>query len=205
MYSAGVGEDISFDLHLQSLYDCTILLIDPTIRAKIHFQEILKYYSTNNWKFSGDIQKDYKKSIKALNVDFSKIKYIPFGIWDSIDELKFFKQKKQKNVSQSLIKNMFSSDYDIIHTTTIKDLMAQENHHHIDLLKLDIEGAEVKVLNNMLDSEIYPTYLCIEFDLMLKGKDLGEETVKTISKLKKVGYKELINDNLNITYFYQGK
>jgi phenolic acid decarboxylase len=57
----------------------------------------------------------------------------------------------------------------------------------------------------MLDSEIYPTYLCIEFDLMLKGKDLGEETVKTISKLKKVGYKELINDNLNITYFYQGK
>ena len=203
MYSAGVGEDISFDLHLQSLYDCTILLIDPTIRAKIHFQEILKYYSTNNWKFSGDIQKDYKKSIKALNVDFSKIKYIPFGIWDSIDELKFFKQKKQKNVSQSLIKNMFSSDYDIIHTTTIKDLMAQENHHHIDLLKLDIEGAEVKVLNNMLDSEIYPTYLCIEFDLMLKGKDLGEETVKTISRLKNSGYIELINDNLNITFYYE--
>ena len=99
---------------------------------------------------------------------------------------------------------MFSSDYDIVPTTTVKDLMAQESHHHIDLLKLDIEGAEVKVLNNMLDSEIYPRYLCVEFDLMLKGKDHEDETVNIIGRLKSSGYKELKNDDLNMTYFHQG-
>ena len=36
IYSGGVGEDISFDL-LSDKYNCNILLIDPTKRAKIHY------------------------------------------------------------------------------------------------------------------------------------------------------------------------
>ena len=99
---------------------------------------------------------------------------------------------------------MFSSDYDIVHTKTLKDIMVENHHSHIDLLKLDIEGAEVRVLKNMLDSKIYPKYLCIEFDLMLKGIDHGHETLSIIDKLKNCGYKELKNDDLNITYIYQG-
>ena len=204
IYSAGVGEDISFDLHLQSIYDCSIFLIDPTARSKVHYKEILNYFSTNNWKFSGNLQADYENSISRLDIDSSKLKYISFGLWDSIDELKFFKQKNQNNVSQSLINNMFSSDYDIVHTKTLKDIMEENHHSHIDLLKLDIEGAEVRVLKNMLDSKIYPKYLCIEFDLMLKGIDHGHETISIIDKLKNSGYKELKNDDLNITYIHQG-
>ena len=99
---------------------------------------------------------------------------------------------------------MFSSDYDIVHTKTLEDIMEENHHSHIDLLKLDIEGAEVRVLKNMLDSKIYPKYLCIEFDLMLKGIDHGNETVSIIDKLKNCGYIELKNDDLNITYIYQG-
>jgi hypothetical protein len=81
--------------------------------------------------------------------------------------------------------------------------MNQEKHSHIDLLKIDIEGAELRVLNNMLNDKIYPTYLCVEFDLKLKGKDLGKETKQTISRLKDEGYKELINKNLNITFYHK--
>ena len=55
----------------------------------------------------------------------------------------------------------------------------------------------------MLDDQIYPNYLCVEFDLKLKGKDKDNETEKTISRLKNSGYIELINDNLNITFYYE--
>lgn len=65
--------------------------------------------------------------------------------------------------------------------------MKEFGHTKIDLLKLDIEGAEIVVLNHMLDQKIYPTYLCIEFDLLLKGKDPEEETKTLILRLMKLG------------------
>jgi len=54
--------------------------------------------------------------------------------------------------------------------------MKQYGHTHIDLLKLDIEGAEIETVNQMLDDKIYPTYILIEFDLLLKNKDDNNDT-----------------------------
>jgi len=71
--------------------------------------------------------------------------------------------------------------------------------HYIDLLKLDIEGAEIKVINQMLDDHIYPTYLLVEFDLFLQNKDKNKETYKILERLKQY-YEILKNDNYNITF-----
>jgi hypothetical protein len=70
------------------------------------------------------------------------------------------------------------------------------------LLKLDIEGAENIVLEQMLDDNIYPKYLCIEFDLLMKNKDNNNSTKNIIDRLLNQGYKIIINDNLNITFEY---
>ena len=80
--------------------------------------------------------------------------------------------------------------------------MERFGHKHIDLLKLDIEGSEVKVLNNMLDDGIHPRFLCIEFDLLIKGKDTYGKTQKLANRLGSLGYQILVNDNLNITFKY---
>jgi FkbM family methyltransferase len=205
VYSAGVGEDISFDLQIQSLYGCFIFLIDPTLRSIVHYKEIKKYYKSKIWMsgFSGNIQKDYRKNIKNLDVDFSKIEYISKGLWNKKSRLKFYRQNKEKNVSQTLIDNMFGTHYDLVQTLTIGDIMLEKKHKKIDLLKLDIEGAEIKVLENMLKDNIYPKHLCIEFDLALKGKDKKGDTKKVISKLESLGYKKIIDDNLNVTFSFQ--
>lgn len=45
IYSVGAGEDISFDLHIQSKYKSNIVIVDPTARAIKHFEEIKAYFN----------------------------------------------------------------------------------------------------------------------------------------------------------------
>jgi hypothetical protein len=61
--------------------------------------------------------------------------------------------------------------------------MQQCGHKHIDLLKIDIEGAEYQVIENMLQDQIFPRILCIEFHAT---KQFNKET--TINTLKQAGY-----------------
>lgn len=200
IYSGGAGEDISFDLKLQDKYNCWVVIIDPTKRAIKHYEEVKKFYNNNNFKFTGNIQKDYIQNIKNLNIDFNKIIFLDMGLYNKKDLLKFYKQDNSNYVSQSLEINMFGNNYDVVKVDTIKNIMNQLNHNNIDLLKLDIEGSECDVLDKMLDDNILPKYLCIEFDLLLKNKDFNKKTEKIGQRLQSFGYKILKNDNLNITF-----
>jgi FkbM family methyltransferase len=199
VYSIGVGEDISFDILLSDKYNCNIYLIDPTIRAKIHYNESINYF-LNNTKFTGNIQSDYYQQINKKKPNFNKIYYIDIGVWDKKDTLKFYKQYNKNHVSQTLIDGMYGHEYDIVNVDTIKNIMTNLNHTNIDLLKLDIEGSEINVLDKMLDDEIYPNYLCVEFDLKLKNKDIKNLTEKLIERLNRCGYTILVNEELNITF-----
>lgn len=202
VYSGGVGEDISFDLLLHSKYNCNIFLIDPTQKAINHFNETKLYYH-DNINFTGNIQPDYYLNISNLKPNFSKFTYINVGLWNKKEQLRFYKQNNPNYVSQSLIKNMFTLNYDIVEVNTIKNIMNEYNHNHIDLLKLDIEGAEINVLNKMFDDNIHPTYILCEFDLLLKNKDINLDTNKLIDRMiNHENYKILKNDNLNITFQY---
>jgi FkbM family methyltransferase len=200
VYSGGAGEDISFDLNLQDKYNCWIIIIDPTKRAKTHYKEVQQFYKDNNFKFTGDIQKDYIQNIKNLNVDFNKIVFLDIGLYTRKDLVKFYRQDNQKYVSQSLENNMYGNNYDLVKVNTVKNIMNELNNSNIDLLKLDIEGSECDVLNKMLDDKIFPQYLCIEFDLLLKNKDINKKTQKIYERLISFGYKMLKNDSLNITF-----
>jgi FkbM family methyltransferase len=195
--SVGVGEDISFDLQVNHHYNSRIILIDPTKRAIKHFNEVKDYYYLN-YSFTSNIQTDYIKNIENLDIDFEKFKYIPKALWHQLGKFKFYKQENISYVSQSIIEGMFTSNYDEIETITFKELI-EIFGENIDLLKLDIEGAEIEVLNNMLDLNIFPKYLLVEFDLLIKKKDLEGLTLKLIDRLLNY-YNIFINDNYNITF-----
>jgi len=201
VYSGGVGEDMSFDLKLLEKYNCNIFLIDPTQRAIKHYDEIKQFYNNNSPNFSGNIQPDYLLNLyTCTKPDLSKFTYINKGLYNKPAKLKFYKQTNSDYVSQSLVANMFGNEYDEVEVDSIKNIMNEYNHTHIDLLKLDIEGSEIEVLNQMLDDKIYPKYLCIEFDLLLKNKDPTQTTQKLVNRLQENNYKILENKNLNITF-----
>ena len=199
VYSGGVGEDISFDLKLQNDYNCNIILIDPTKRALIHYNECQNFYIDQSHSFRGN-NSDYLNIIKNLKPNFDKFTYINMGLWNKKDELKFFKQTNENYVSQSLVDGMFGENYDVVKVDSLKNIMDANNHKKIDVLKLDIEGAEIKVLEQMIIDKIFPDILCIEFDLKLKNRDYDNSTKRIIDLLSQNSYVILKNDNYNITF-----
>jgi len=200
VYSGGVGEDISFDLLLHNKYKSNIVLIDPTSRAVKHYEQIKQFYETGIPKFTGDIQKDYMTKIRGLNPDFSKISYLARGLWSSTDSLKFYKPVNEQYVSSTLIEKMYSDNYTIVPVDTIKNIMSELGHTRIDLLKLDIEGSEIAVLNKMLDDKIYPRYICVEFDLKLKNVDYNMNTEILVHRLESEGYALKVNEGHNCLF-----
>jgi FkbM family methyltransferase len=185
---------MSFDILLSDKYNCQIYLIDPTKRAKIHYDESIRFFNDKSKLFTGNVQSDYYNTIGKAVPNFNKIHYNDIGLWNKKDTLKFFKQTNKNYVSQSLINNMFGQEYDIVEVDTLRNIMDNNKHIHIDLLKLDIEGAEVNVLNQMLDDNIFPKYICVEFDLYLKGKDLDGLTNRLIIRLNQLGYAIIANE-----------
>lgn len=196
--SAGVGEDISFDLAIQAKFGCTIELVDPTERAITHWEEV-KYYYNNKTPFTGSIQPDYLACLPP-NPDLSKIHMNPVGLWSEEGTLKFYKQENPSYVSQSLVPNLFGTDYTMVPVKRLSTLLEEKGITEIDILKLDIEGAEMQVLETMLEDGIRPKILCVEFDYYLKGGDISGETKELIKKLFKAGYKMRYNANWNIIF-----
>jgi FkbM family methyltransferase len=205
--SGGVGEDVSFDIKLQSKYNCKVYLIDPTERSIVHYDECKKYYESNkSYEFKGKIQPDYYSEIQNESPDFNKIFYINKGLWSHETELKFYKQHNPDYVSQTVVEGFFTEKYDcIVPVNSLKNIMKEYDIEKIDLMKLNIEGSEIKVLEQMLNDNIYPNFLIISFDLAMKNKDKDNLTNKMIQRLIDNDYIILHDDkHHNITFEFKG-
>ena len=198
VYSAGVGEDISFDMLLSDKYKCNIVLVDPTKRAKKHYEEVFHYYEKIKWKMTGDIQEDYYGIMYPLKPDLKKIEFIEKALWDEEKEdMKFYKQDNEQYVSQTLIDGVFGNNYDDISTTTLKNMKEENEHFDIDILKLSISGAEVKVLHNMLNENIFPKYICVHFSV--KKQEDQDLVVAILNRLQHVRYQIIANEGRKFT------
>jgi hypothetical protein len=70
---------------------------------------------------------------------------------------------------------------------SLEDIIHELGHTHIDVLKMDIEGAEYDVIENILNSKISITQILIEFhDRFFGGKTLRSQ--QSIEKLRNNGY-----------------
>jgi len=76
------------------------------------------------------------------------------------------------------------------------DVMTRLRHSELALRKLDIEGAEFEVLDNMIATDIRPRILCVEFD---QPSSVGQ-TLRTVRRLGTTGYKLVSVDSFNLTF-----
>jgi hypothetical protein len=80
--------------------------------------------------------------------------------------IKLFFPKNKEHVSLSVNKNHNTpKEFISVRTIVIKKIMDKYNFKKIDILKLDIEGSEIKVLNSILKNKIFPKQIIVEYDL----------------------------------------
>ena len=185
--SGGLGEDASFDIKFSAKYNSKIIIIDPTPRSIEYFKKIIKninnkkkiYYSKN----SGDISyESYELTrLKKKNLIMEK-----YALWDkSRKKLKFYKPQNKKYVSCSLLDKR-SNEYIIVKTITIKEIVKKYKIKKIELLKIDIEGSEYKVIRNIIKDKIFPNQILVEVENLhqLRRKNLKEFSKLNIQLVK---------------------
>ena len=68
------------------------------------------------------------------------------------------------HVSHSVVNLQGTEEYFEAPCRSLGSLMRELGHDRIDLLKVDIEGAEHRVVRSMLESGIHPIVVCLEID-----------------------------------------
>jgi len=97
---------------------------------------------------------------------------------------------------------MYGEDFTIAKVKRLSNVLKENGLYgkQIDIFKMDIEGAEIEVLESMIEDGILPKILCVEFDYYLKGCDKNGRTSAIIKKLKGLGYELIHNKSYNMTY-----
>lgn len=160
IYSFGVGEDISFDLALIERFGVSVHAFDPTPRSIAWIQQ--------------------------QNLP-TELVFHPFGVGAVDGTCKFCPPRNPQHVSHSLVLRDTpwpTIDVPIYRLSTICRMLG---HRRIDLLKMDIEGAEYEVIGDLLNSGIHASQLLIEFHH--RWPEIGcAKTREIVRRLNQAGY-----------------
>ena len=168
--SAGVGEDVSFDIEFLNKYNSNIYFVDPTPRAIQHMNKLIKNIGKpNTLPFNTNSGKQPINAYNLKDVDIANINVIEKALFNKSNLMvKFYLPKNKENVSHSIsnFQNNFAKDTEHIYveTTTVSDILQKIKISNFDIIKLDIEGAEIAVLNHILSKKIHPNQILVEFD-----------------------------------------
>jgi len=163
----GAGLDVSFDLELQRLgYD--VVTVDPTPAA-----------------------------VEFVTSRAPSLRLVPVGVWDQDGWLSFRQDARfPESWYPELTPTGEASDHgESFEVLTIKGLLARLGDPDVAILKLDVEGAEHRVIRSMLADGIRPRTVCVEFDANGTREVLG-----TTRLLRRNGYTLYQLENLNFTF-----
>ena len=81
--------------------------------------------------------------------------------------------------------------------------MKQNGHKQIDLLKLDIEGSEYEVLDELLKERLAVRQICVEYHHNIVPGISRTQSVWSILRLKARGYRLIDQTGNNHTFVLQ--
>ena len=181
-YCFGAGEDISFDVELIGRFGCRVFTFDPTPRAIVYVRRLL-----------------------ADNPQIKNLHFHDFGIWRLDTKMKFFAPRDDAHVSHSILNLQGTEDGFEAQCYRLETIMNRLEHDAIDLLKLDIEGAEYAVIDHLTETAVRPKVICVEFDEGPNPQDRAyvKRIRSSVSALLDSGYLLTNMDNWNFTFVWR--
>jgi FkbM family methyltransferase len=165
VYSLGVGDSIDFDLALIRETGANVYAFDPTPFAR-------------DWV-----------NTQVLPPEF---KFYPWAASGQDGNLRLFRRVNRRGKRAAV---MWTADRgagdpdDFVDAPayTIASLMSRLKHDHVDLLKMDVEGAEYDILDALRPDRL-PRQLLVEFHHRFPG--IGKaRTARSIERLRALGYR----------------
>ena len=129
----------------------------------------------------------------------------PVGVWNEDRSIRFWTPRYANYVSYSAINLRSTSEYVDCEVRTIRSLATELGHEQIDLIKMDIEGAEQFVIPNLIADGIRPMLLCVEYDQpyeifsRLSIQCFGS-ALRLHRALQKAGYSPICEHGFDMTY-----
>ncbi len=196
----GAGEDVSFDMALQQRYGGQVVIVDPTPRAVRHWAELASAAEARRPYFINRSPNVYQVD----EVDFGKVDFLPYAIWTSDTEVTFWAPADVAHVSHSIVNLQGTRNSIRVEAKTVASLLAHVGSAlPLGVLKLDIEGAAINVLEALMASELRPLQILAEFEELTVPTPKSFARLKAlIARLEDGGYRIVAFDgHANVTFW----
>jgi FkbM family methyltransferase len=197
--SCGLGEDASFDIEFADEFDARMILVDPTPRAIQHYHEICANFGRTATREYAPGGRQTIASYDLSGVSAKNFTLIERALWVRSGRLKFFCPQNQTHVSHTLLEDQGShhinTEYIEVEALTIDQLLLMCQCQSIGMIKLDIEGAEIEVIIDMINKKIYPDQIMVEYDELAYLNRKNQQRIMSAHQLLlKSGYSLIHHD-----------
>jgi FkbM family methyltransferase len=162
VYSFGVGEDASFDLDLIDRFGLQLFAFDPTPRS-------IEWVARQKWPGS--------------------FHFSPYGIAGHDGSVTFYPPKNASHVSHTMVADQGAAEKSIVvPVQRLETIARMHGHGTIDILKLDVEGAEYDVIDDLPNASVRVRQLLVEFHHRLDGIGAAR-TKRAVKNLHELGFR----------------
>ena len=158
--SFGVGENLSFEYELVKRFDCKVDVFDPTPKS-------IAWFKKNN-------------SVQSIVLH-------EYGVSDVDGFLKFMPPDNPDHVSHTVVKGIYKTTPIKLRVQKLSTILENLHIKNIDILKMDIEGSEYTVINDLINSCIRPSQILVEFHHRFSAFSF-ESTQGSVDALRGYGY-----------------
>jgi FkbM family methyltransferase len=164
VYSFGVGDDVTWDLAMIERFGVTVHAFDPTPRSV-------------RWVQSQQLP--------------DRFRFHPLGISAADGQAQFVMRSADPQWNAYNLSTDAAGAHEVVtcQVRRLSTIAADLGHDHVDVLKMDVEGVEYDVIDDMLAGPLRPAQLLIEYHYFEGGPDRIARTKAQAAALHHAGYR----------------